>query len=255
VRLGDTFCGDGLYTGDGGSRLERLWRLDDPALEFLRGRCCGDDHGASLRPPVLPWIPLRRCDGRYSLGRQWADRLGRVPPEVIATAVVASSRGCIEGAASGETDDATWDTADGGAAAAVDRGRNCCRRGGTPLADDFVALRTHNAAREKGDPIAVIRFRGGGGLLSYCKLDGRYVHTFNTESGLCRKVMAVCDAATTAQLVARVGGVGGVLVSVCCRVLGHIDDAHGERTRLAPTIVVTVRRCLARQIIAKATQG
>ena len=36
-----------------------------------------------------------------------------------------------------------------------------------------------------------MRFAGGGGLLTYARGDGTFVHTFNTESGLLRKIAAL----------------------------------------------------------------
>ena len=42
-----------------------------------------------------------------------------------------------------------------------------------------------------GDGVAMVRLHGGGGLLTYLKEDGRCVHTLNTESGLCRKMIAL----------------------------------------------------------------
>ena len=36
-----------------------------------------------------------------------------------------------------------------------------------------------------------MRFAGGGGLLTYARADGTFVHTFNTESGLLRKIAAL----------------------------------------------------------------
>ncbi|CAJ1343818.1 unnamed protein product [Effrenium voratum] len=41
------------------------------------------------------------------------------------------------------------------------------------------------------DPILMVRLVGGGGLLSYLKGGSLFVHTFNTESGLIRKVDAL----------------------------------------------------------------
>lgn len=41
------------------------------------------------------------------------------------------------------------------------------------------------------DPVQVIVFPDGGGLLTYVKSDGRYVHTLNTPSGLVRKSTAL----------------------------------------------------------------
>ena len=36
-----------------------------------------------------------------------------------------------------------------------------------------------------------MRLAGGGGLLTYARADGTFVHTLNTESGLLRKVAAL----------------------------------------------------------------
>ena len=47
------------------------------------------------------------------------------------------------------------------------------------------------------DPIDVARLPGGGGLLTYAKSGGRYVHTLNTESGLVRKCEALAIAPAT----------------------------------------------------------
>ncbi len=41
------------------------------------------------------------------------------------------------------------------------------------------------------DAIHAVRFAGGGGLLTYARADGTFIHTFNTESGLLRKIAAL----------------------------------------------------------------
>ena len=41
------------------------------------------------------------------------------------------------------------------------------------------------------DIVTAVRFRGGGGLLTYSRGDGVHVHTLNTESGLARKLLAL----------------------------------------------------------------
>ena len=41
------------------------------------------------------------------------------------------------------------------------------------------------------DAIHAVRFAGGGGLLTYARGDGTFVHTLNTESGLLRKIAAL----------------------------------------------------------------
>jgi hypothetical protein len=44
---------------------------------------------------------------------------------------------------------------------------------------------------EGKDIIIIGAFEDGGGLLTYIKSDGRYVHTLNTRSGLLRKVSSL----------------------------------------------------------------
>ncbi len=41
------------------------------------------------------------------------------------------------------------------------------------------------------DAICAAHFEGGGGLITYCKNDGIFVHTLNTESGFLRKMSAL----------------------------------------------------------------
>ena len=41
------------------------------------------------------------------------------------------------------------------------------------------------------DAIQAVRLAGGGGLLTYARSDGKFVHTLNTESGLLRKIAAL----------------------------------------------------------------
>ena len=41
------------------------------------------------------------------------------------------------------------------------------------------------------DAIHAVRLAGGGGLLTYARADGTFVHTLNTESGLLRKIAAL----------------------------------------------------------------
>ncbi|CAK0857164.1 unnamed protein product [Prorocentrum cordatum] len=83
--------------------------------------------------------------------------------------------------------------------------RNCPGRYTTSdraaRAEDLVALlgrcgfavgRAPLVARLPGkDPMALFRLPGGGGLLTYCRPEGFFVHTLNTESGLARKVDAL----------------------------------------------------------------
>ena len=270
-------------------------------------------------PGCVPWLPLRKCDGRYSLGQVWARKLCHVEPEVIAAAVDAAAgmrNTTLDGGAavhgalcsdgggvlcvhSAEVTADARATLDGDApsesehtASAFETTAVICRFGWGVVVDLV------NTKRPNADPVRVVRFADGGGLLSYRKPDGRYVHTFNTESGLCRKVLGVGGNDAVAEMVLALkawqkstcntaprdppssashshfshaghtdggdadGGDGGgndgddrlppqygppahVLFGVCCNVLSFIDDAHGERTRLAPTVVVTLWACLA----------
>lgn len=61
---------------------------------------------------------------------------------------------------------------------------------GEELNATMIAMHFSFSAAGK-DPITVLRFADGGGLLSYDKGEGVFVHTLNTESGLCRKLIAM----------------------------------------------------------------
>ena len=52
-----------------------------------------------------------------------------------------------------------------------------------------VSLWRHRSGAK--DAIHAVRFAGGGGLLTYARSDGTFVHTLNTESGLLRKIAAL----------------------------------------------------------------
>ena len=52
-----------------------------------------------------------------------------------------------------------------------------------------VGLWRHSSSTS--DAIHAVRFAGGGGLLTYARADGAFVHTLNTESGLLRKIAAL----------------------------------------------------------------
>ena len=52
-----------------------------------------------------------------------------------------------------------------------------------------VSLWRHRSGAK--DAIHAVRFAGGGGLLTYARADGAFVHTLNTESGLLRKISAL----------------------------------------------------------------
>ncbi|EQC33816.1 hypothetical protein SDRG_08499 [Saprolegnia diclina VS20] len=42
------------------------------------------------------------------------------------------------------------------------------------------------------DVVGVALFPGGGGVITYCKPTGDFVHTLNTHSGLARKLAGLC---------------------------------------------------------------
>ena len=56
----------------------------------------------------------------------------------------------------------------------------------TLAGQDRCELSTHRSSRAE-DPVVVARIEGGG-LISYAKPDGRYLHTLNTSEGLARKL-------------------------------------------------------------------
>jgi hypothetical protein len=252
------FVGDRLYSGDGGVRLESLWRLE------LLAPCLGVAHqlGDSVHssagvsgewPDVPPWLPLRRCNGRYSLGRQWAQRLGQISPDHLAAAAVACSNHHREtlAAALKRSDDA----ADAGCGTVeVDSTHVAVVPAlprGTPSsflpATQFTTVNLLNRTRPEADAVVLVRLRGGGGLISYCKGSGdRFVHTFNTESGLCRKVLAIGGEAAVSAVAGHLSPTARIVFAVCCRVLNCIDDTHGERTTVASSVVVALRHNLAR---------
>mmetsp|Transcript_12310 Transcript_12310/g.16613 ORF Transcript_12310/g.16613 Transcript_12310/m.16613 type:complete len:194 (+) Transcript_12310:434-1015(+) len=96
---------------------------------------------------------------------------------------------------------------------------------------------------EEVDGIIATRLRGGGGLLSYEKKDGTFIHTLNTESGLCRKLTALdlfeqfCKKATFFTTRDR------HLFITLDTVLRFFPDP--ERTRLGPHVSAIVRIRLA----------
>jgi hypothetical protein len=47
------------------------------------------------------------------------------------------------------------------------------------------------AASGTADPVRIAPLDDGGGLLSYAKADGRFVHTLNTPDGFARKLRAL----------------------------------------------------------------
>eukprot|EP00439_Symbiodinium_sp_Y106_P074685 s509_g14.t1 len=77
------------------------------------------------------------------------------------------------------------------------------------------------------DHVLVGRFSGGGGLLTYCKDGGVYVHTLNTESGLIRKIDALQLSSYVATLLAAEPVPANVAAFVgCLAVLPYLTDAE-----------------------------
>ena len=54
-----------------------------------------------------------------------------------------------------------------------------------------MAFAAHFPALPGKDPVTLLRFVGGGGVLTYHKPEAVYVHTLNSRSGLCRKAVAM----------------------------------------------------------------
>lgn len=212
-----SFIGDGNYLDDGGQNLERLWK-------FCR------------------WKPIKRCDGRYTCKSK---DLSLIHPLQLIHQVFLS-----------ETSEST-------------KKRESITRNVNDSGEDISSWTyshiyfdsrpeddTKNLS-SKNDPVWAIRFIDGGGLLSYEKTDKKYVHTFNTESGLCRKLMAISAAdkmVEAIQLKQRETKDDHDIIPfqekytlICfqiqCEVLSYICD-DGERTRNAPFIVVALEKSL-----------
>jgi hypothetical protein len=102
------------------------------------------------------------------------------------------------------------------------------------------------------DAVEAVRFRGGGGLLSYQRADGRCVHTLNTESGLARKLIALAGVqVVAASLAPPAAAVFGSL----CRLLEAIPDEDGQRTAQASVVCVALRAALARAHARSTSDG
>jgi hypothetical protein len=172
------FQGDGLYPGDGGAELQRLWSHHN-------------------------WRALGGCDGRFV---QRGKALSQISlPELCSQWRVAVSSPAI-----------------------------CCC----------------DASADDGDSVWCVRFRGGGGLLTYAKPDGVFVHTLNTESGLCRKLVALhgrqLNASAPDERLARAmeSPHAALLFQSCCSLLRWIPEP--ERTSAAPAAAVALRLTVAR---------
>lgn len=87
------------------------------------------------------------------------------------------------------------------------------------------------------DRISMIRLPGGGGLLSYCKEGSVYVHTFNTESGLIRKVDALGLTNWRCILDPEPAGSCAEACSACVAVLPFLLDAEKHWRHLFSDLV------------------
>lgn len=111
-----TFIGDGQYTNDGGSDLQRLWDLWN-------------------------WTEIKNCPGRYVTKKNVEAQ--QTPLQNLI----------------------------------VDRLN--------------VTGRIMSITTDHTDHVETIHFEGGGGVITYCKCNGTFVHTLNTESGYDRKMRAL----------------------------------------------------------------
>lgn len=165
------FVGDGLYCGDGGAELQRLW----------------EKHA---------WKALGGCDGRF-----------------------------------------------------VQRGSGLSSLSLSDLCDSWSVVTRTPVLRSVGDgehdAFDCVRVRGGGGLLSYCKADGAYVHTLNTESGLARKLLALRGGTPVVRLVSALGdSLAAPLFASICALLARVPEP--QRTTVAPALAASLRAVLAR---------
>ena len=115
-------------------------------------------------------------------------------------------------------------------------------------------LRCCEAERDEGaDAADCVRFVGGGGMLTYAKRNGVFVHTLNTESGLARKLQSMRGGAH-AHVVRALGGVPAApLFASLCAILDHVPEPG--RTKVAPALAVALRYTLARAAMRPQTGG
>ena len=107
-------------------------------------------------------------------------------------------------------------------------------------ASPVLRCREHTATTDAAD---VVRFYGGGGIISYVKSGGAHVHTLNTESGLCRKLIGM-GAGCTRLLSASLSREAACCFDALCCLLRATPEP--ERTTVAPALAVALRFGLAR---------
>ena len=98
---------------------------------------------------------------------------------------------------------------------------------------------------ENKDPVEITRFPGGGALITYCKEDGVYVHTLNTESGMIRKVEALGLPTSAISGESRSDYVEASL-STIIHILTFLDDS--EKNSSAYSLVRKYRQRFAGQV-------
>eukprot|EP00747_Dinoflagellata_sp_TGD_P216595 gnl/TRDRNA2_/TRDRNA2_89118_c0_seq1.p1 gnl/TRDRNA2_/TRDRNA2_89118_c0~~gnl/TRDRNA2_/TRDRNA2_89118_c0_seq1.p1 ORF type:complete len:191 (+),score=27.71 gnl/TRDRNA2_/TRDRNA2_89118_c0_seq1:38-610(+) len=94
------------------------------------------------------------------------------------------------------------------------------------------------------DPIVLQRFPGGGGLLTYCKPDGMFIHTLNTESGMARKIDALGLALDSRIIDASAPWVERAALTSCVAILPFLEDK--EKNASAYTLIRAFRRAACR---------
>mmetsp|Transcript_35114 Transcript_35114/g.107996 ORF Transcript_35114/g.107996 Transcript_35114/m.107996 type:complete len:184 (+) Transcript_35114:118-669(+) len=93
---------------------------------------------------------------------------------------------------------------------------------------------------EGKDPILLQRLVGGGGLLTYCRPGGLFVHTLNTESGLARKLEALGLPAEGCFLGQECSWAVKAALCSCVAVLPFLLDR--EKNASAYAMIVALRR-------------
>lgn len=94
----------------------------------------------------------------------------------------------------------------------------------------------HIAANAERDSCWFFTFCDGGGLITYEKADGIFVHTLNTQSGLMRKVNAVAPIELSAALQL------GAVEKMVLHILSFLDDT--SQNAGAYPLVLTTRKFL-----------